>query len=192
MKARVVVTWHCTRHCQLCCNEFPGVRESALPLDSLEPILSAEEVCITGGEPLLVPERVLAITRGLRWAGYARPVWMYTSIYRPALEAVMREVDGIQYTLHLRPTPEDITDFEAAQRVLLAVADRGDRRHNRLKIGSNEPIGVPLEVNGRAWAVMRLRPFMPREQLLERAPNHGVPTGEVFYEATPALFETLR
>lgn len=179
MKARIIVTWKCTRACALCCNTFPSVRAAVVPLGNLRPVWDAEEVCITGGEPLLVPELTRGVLLALREdAKYTRPIWLYSSIYREALKEILPLVDGVQYTLHASPTAEDVADFEKAQALFTITPGK----HNRLKIDCSEPIMRILEIDTRAWSNVRVRPFMTNERLVAMAPNGGVPNGEVLYD----------
>jgi len=178
MKARIVVTWRCTRDCALCCNKFPSVREQVVPLNDLAVVMDAEEICVTGGEPLLVPDRTEALLRELRGRGFSRKIWLYSSIWRTELERVMPLIDGIQYTIHAGASQRDIDSFRAVQDLLA----NWPRKHNRLKIDCTEPIGFRIDTTAQAWCEVRLRPFLSNETLVSLAPNGGVPTGEVLYE----------
>lgn len=54
--ARVIVTLKCNRNCPGCCNtNLPEYRE----VHTDEELLDYEEIVITGGEPMLIPGKVL-------------------------------------------------------------------------------------------------------------------------------------
>ena len=62
MRARVIVTKKCNRKCKGCCNERLGLIDKV----SFEDLFKYEEICITGGEPMLMSERVVEMIHRLR------------------------------------------------------------------------------------------------------------------------------
>lgn len=57
--ARVIVTLKCNRNCPGCCNmNLPEYRE----VHTDEELLDYEEIVITGGEPMLIPGKVLELS----------------------------------------------------------------------------------------------------------------------------------
>ena len=107
--ARVIVTYDCPRHCENCCNEHIG----NVPEVKFENLLKYEELVITGGEPMLLAPRVVEMIHRLRANGYTGKIWLYTSCIKTARWAdreVLKEVDGITYTLHHRPSQNDLRD----------------------------------------------------------------------------------
>lgn len=59
---RILVDWKCNLKCSYCCNEREEIRAeiSPAPLDSID-FSRYRFVCITGGEPLLFPDRIQAV-----------------------------------------------------------------------------------------------------------------------------------
>jgi molybdenum cofactor biosynthesis enzyme MoaA len=59
---RVLVDWKCNLRCAYCCNEQERFRKEirAARLDDID-FSKYKTVCITGGEPLLFPDRIYAI-----------------------------------------------------------------------------------------------------------------------------------
>lgn len=64
---RALVDWKCNLSCSYCCNDIPRFREQ------IKPVAFADidwqkypNVCISGGEPLLFPERVERVCRAAR------------------------------------------------------------------------------------------------------------------------------
>ena len=55
MKARVLVTKKCNRKCKGCCNETLGIIDKI----SFEDLFKYDEICITGGEPMLLSDRLV-------------------------------------------------------------------------------------------------------------------------------------
>lgn len=136
MKARVIVTYNCPRHCENCCNVHIG----NVPEVKFEDLLKYEELVITGGEPMLLAPRVVEMIHRLRENGYEGKIWLYTScvkISRWADRAVLNEVDGITYTLHHMPSQDDLRYARKLSKYILDNQDnRNNKRSDRLLIDS--------------------------------------------------------
>ena len=66
---RILVDWKCNLSCSYCCNEQPQIREQIKPVSMKEINFTRYKVvCITGGEPLLFPLRVVAISQLARFS----------------------------------------------------------------------------------------------------------------------------
>lgn len=63
LKARVVVTEDCNHRI----------------ITDIKELKNYSEVMITGGEPMLIPEKVLEFTRQLNKMGYGRDLYLYTA-----------------------------------------------------------------------------------------------------------------
>ena len=134
--ARVIVTYKCPRHCENCCNEHIG----NVPEVKFEDLMKYEELVITGGEPMLIALRVVEMIHRLRASGFSGKIWLYTSslkIARWADKAVMKEVDGITYTLHFKPSQIDLRDVRKLSEFIFDNLDnRTHDRSDRLLIDS--------------------------------------------------------
>lgn len=115
MRARVIVTKKCNRKCKGCCNERLGLIDKV----SFENLFKYEEICITGGEPMLMSERVVEMIHRLRLQGYTGKIWLYTASSRKlksywACKMLIDAVDGITYTIHhgkMETVKRDLTDL---------------------------------------------------------------------------------
>jgi hypothetical protein len=67
-----------------------------------------EEIMITGGEPLLFPDRVIDLVHWLRWRSTAK-IFVYTAMVTDFIQ-IADETDGMTLTLH---TAEDARAFAA-------------------------------------------------------------------------------
>ena len=64
---RVLVDWKCNLSCSYCCNEQERFRKDILPVRLAEiDFTQYKVVCISGGEPLLFPDRIYAICQRLQ------------------------------------------------------------------------------------------------------------------------------
>lgn len=79
------VTSNCTNHCPLCCNrEYPV---DQIPIVSPEELRTVNTLCITGGEPLLYPDKVRSLIEDIsiecwknKWTNLKnQKVYIYTS-----------------------------------------------------------------------------------------------------------------
>jgi organic radical activating enzyme len=106
MKLRLVITMACPRSCEGCCNkQFDW---STVPvLESVADIpKDCDMVLITGGEPMLYPERTAGLAHGIKWVRPDVKVIVYTAGLmneqrnRDAFALVSPFVDGFTYTVH--------------------------------------------------------------------------------------------
>lgn len=134
--ARVIVTYNCPRRCPNCCNEHIG----NVPAVKFEDLLKYKELVITGGEPMLIGERVVEMIHRLRTNGYNGKIWLYTACIKTAKwadRAVLQEVAGITYTLHHKPSHVDLSDARKLNKFILDNLDnRKCNRSDRLLIDS--------------------------------------------------------
>ncbi len=106
--ARVIVTFNCNRNCHGCCNK-QGRRNSII--NSPKNLFDYSEIVVTGGEPLLNPSETLGFITYMREHGYKGKIFMYTSYWsgKDIAKTVLKELDGITFTLHAEANDSDIT-----------------------------------------------------------------------------------
>lgn len=105
--ARVIVTLKCNRNCPGCCNmNLPEYRE----VHTDEELLDYEEIVITGGEPMLIPGKVLEFINRMWDKGYRGKMYLYTSYWngKGISKEILKELDGFTFTLHAECTDADI------------------------------------------------------------------------------------
>lgn len=134
--ARVIVTYKCPKHCANCCNEHIG---NVLEV-KFEDLLKYEELVITGGEPMLLAPRVVEMIHRIRVNGNEGKIWLYTSCIKTARWAdrsVLKEVNGITYTLHHKPSQADLRDARNLNKFIQENLDNQmNDRSDRLLIDS--------------------------------------------------------
>lgn len=105
--ARVIVTYKCNRSCPGCCNSHGNeVRK----INDIQELLRYEEIILTGGEPMLLGEKLLGFIERLRGLDYEGDIYLYTAYWKPILNHlhIIKAVDGITFTIHAESTDVDV------------------------------------------------------------------------------------
>ncbi len=105
--ARVIVTLNCNRRCPGCCNiNLPGHRK----VSTDEELMGYQEIVITGGEPMLIPGKLLELINRMWDKGYRGKIYLYTSFWngKGISKEILKELDGFTFTLHAECTDKDI------------------------------------------------------------------------------------
>lgn len=99
-KLRLLFTPDCNRNCKKCCNKDWDLEK----LPKVTSFYQYDEIIITGGEPLLYPERLIGFLQAVRLVSSAK-IYLYTAItvrertFKPIYD-VIQHVDGVSITLH--------------------------------------------------------------------------------------------
>jgi hypothetical protein len=96
--ARIVMSFKCNRKCRGCCNQ---IAEFDHILAKIEEIKDYEKVFITGGEPMLYPDRLMEVINILRNNGNKK-IYLYTAWPYPKKKflEILKHLDGVNLTLH--------------------------------------------------------------------------------------------
>jgi hypothetical protein len=124
--ARVIVTMKCNRGCKYCANKSKNIIKPT-PLSDLKKLLDYDVVCLTGGEPLLDAQKVIAVSHYLKKWKPTIKIFMYSSIQTVDLPIVLQYLDGVLYTIHDEYTGQDITQFSLAQHDFQLYPDKSFR-----------------------------------------------------------------
>jgi len=116
MKARVIVTLECNRHCEGCSNTHDAFLQHEV-LDNIRDLLSYEEIIITGGEPMLIPDKVILFAHVLRRRlNYEGKIYMYTALFKKDLWTEYRDlftyINGIHFTIHDGASDQDVMELK--------------------------------------------------------------------------------
>jgi hypothetical protein len=161
----------CNRSCDYCCNKYDSLLSKAIDIPTLDPILDSDVVCLTGGEPMLYPEKLIRIIHSLRGGSIMmgqpnQKIYLYSaSFYSPDFKHSLRDliplVDGIHFTLHAKSTGEDIRGFESLQATI-----REYKRFNELGsktfrayIAPEIEYDIPIFPN--LWSRLEIKPWIP-------------------------------
>lgn len=175
-KLRLLVTTDCPNHCPMCCN-------NQFNFDKLERVkhFDYDEVMITGGEPLLFPEKVaelakaIKVTNGVLYPDENTPkVYIYTSVteHSPIL-SIVPYVDGIVVTPHNK---EAAISFERLN-TLLQIYDKNSTHKVsfRLNLFKNIKDMLPKDIDLSLWQVKDMEWVkdcpVPQGEDFRRLPN---------------------
>jgi len=112
--ARVLLWLDCNRNCPGCCNNYKSLTKQRRDI-KLEDLKDFDTICLTGGEPLLYPDKLISIIKRLRVINSNAKIYLYTALYKPEMRQIIWLVDGIQYSLHYPMSIDDRDGFEQFQ-----------------------------------------------------------------------------
>ena len=177
--ARIIVTLQCNRDCDYCVNKQPGILDQAIPLTSIFQLRGYTEICLTGGEPLLLDGAVLENFINMLYTYYPiQAVYLYTS-YAPTVGKLSHIIDiisGITFTLH---SDIDLLELGNFYRLQADLYNRPGGSH-RLKI--HEGITTAISIIPSVWRDIQL--FNPQQVC-------QVPEHEDLYIMTPGYLRSL-
>lgn len=110
-KARLLITQKCDKNCDGCCNKHSIFKPRVL--DNLNELLNYNEVMITGGEPILCPDKIFEIIRFLNKNNFKGKIYLYSAKYsQKVYYELLQKIDGLHYTLHAEATDRDVSDLK--------------------------------------------------------------------------------
>jgi pyruvate formate-lyase activating enzyme-like uncharacterized protein len=131
MKARVLVTLDCNRNCDGCCNKGDVFKYKTIT--DIKELLTYDCIIITGGEPMLIANKVLSFVVELRNKhNYKNPIFLYTALYTPKLYsyygAMLGMINGIHFTLHNECSDDDVKHLKYLSYTLMRQYPNVSRR----------------------------------------------------------------
>lgn len=165
MILRLLVTEHCDRTCKGCCNK--DFELSALPV--CEDYAGYDMILLTGGEPMLYPQKLRDIIRDIRAVTQAQLILYTAYAHNPMLlRDMLRLVDGMTLTLHTR---KDVYPFRALNELSKEVQGKSLRL--------NVFRGIPLpEGDYSNWLIKQDIQWikdcpLPKDEIFMRAKRAG-------------------
>lgn len=120
--ARIITTLHCERGCTYCANKQHV--KLAKPLHNWEQLHKYSSLCLTGGEPLLEPERLFAFVEDVRKVKKFK-LYLYLSTFA-VLDDFIKAVavaDGITWTVHQNANGFDLIRLTLVQQHINGTKD---------------------------------------------------------------------
>lgn len=146
-KARLIISYMCKRQCVGCCNRhYEG--PDPIKIKYVDSLRGYDEVCISGGEPLLFPKQTLHAIHRLREISPKTKIYVYTAaVDRPEpLAWVTYLADGITLSIH---TQQDLITFR--QTIPWGGILGIEGKSMRMKIF--EGVTVPQDLDLTGWQV---------------------------------------
>lgn len=162
--ARVIVTYQCNRSCLGCCN---GHDNDIKKISNVDELLKYDEIVITGGEPMLIKEKLFDFLLQLRNMEYNGKIYMYTAFWNPGIYSneILQSLDGITFTIHADSTDADIVALKSLSRQT-RLAD--PKFSSRLIIDSRVFEKYDLSnINLNSWDVIRKLQWKDKCELAE-------------------------
>ena len=159
-KLRLIVTEHCDRNCEGCCNK--DVDMASLPY--CEDYTPYGMILLTGGEPMTDPEKLVKVINEIRRQTDA-PIILYTADLTKPLELfmIMALIEGVIVTLHDKTDVPFFYDFDkkfqAPAKMIL---------NNRLRLNIFKEAGF-----------VAAKPYWDIKADMEWIQNCPLPAGEV-------------
>ncbi len=152
--ARLIITMNCNRSCPDCCNKTDPSIKLAEHIKDLSALKYYEYVCITGGEPLLCPDKTLQIIKQLKYLNPDVIIYLYTALRYKDIEQMLPWIDGIHYTLHYPESIGDLVFFYWFQ----AVISNWKNKSFRLCIDNRVRTNIAIHPN--VWHRVEIKPWM--------------------------------
>lgn len=148
--ARVIITKKCNRTCHYCCNEKDGTFDDSINLNSIAGLAGYSSVVISGGEPMLYWERVIAFAKAIREAYPHTMIYLQSATCTKYTDEVLQHVDGITYTVHEEASLRDAAMFASMQDLAMRYASE---KNFRLNVHDDCP--QYLSICPKAWGEVR-------------------------------------
>lgn len=150
MKAARVVLWTaCPRDCELCCNKLDAL-DSAVRIRDISEVTGYDEVILTGGEPMLNPQRAADAALAARHNNPGCKVYIYTALWHYELGVYVNLFDGVTYSVH---EPLDYSGFLRVQ----LLAEQAPNVSWRLYLSPDVDTSLPIipsiwdEIKSKPW-----------------------------------------
>ncbi len=154
-KARIIWTFDCKRKCPNCCNNYKNILNNATELNSLSELKDYEQIMITGGEPMLYPDKLISFIKTIKNINPTAKLFLYTAWYNEKIVEIIKLLDGIQYSLHSQSTIKDIEDFYVFQR---NISHHNSEKSFRLFIDSD--ITSTITIIPNLWKRIEIKPWI--------------------------------
>ncbi len=180
--ARVIITFNCKRNCVYCCNKYGRIMAGAKKI-RLPQLAGFREICITGGEPMLNPNRTLKLIAQMKRTSPRSTYYLYTALFHKKLSQVIREIDGVHFTLHESSNQKDIRDFQSFQEMIREFTEQNPQIKKSFRLYINPKISFPITIFPYLWTRIESKPWFTEEELLAKQPN-GLPNKEQLFILT--------
>jgi len=157
--ARVITTLKCTKNCSYCSNKMDHIKKQMKQLSNIDDLLNYDLICLTGGEPLLVFERISKLITGLRNVKPEILIYMYSSIWTENFRYLLPYLDGVHYTLHdYQPFNDNANHFYKSQFLFY------DNPNKSYRLSLSPNITAPLPLIPNVWKEVRIKKWFSEKE----------------------------
>ena len=132
-------------------------------------------ICVTGGEPMLNPVKTLNTILNIKDLGHNPKMYMYTALYDDRIAYILKEIDGIHYTLHENSSLKDIQNFMEFQNMVADFKVNGYNKSCRVYV--NAGIKYPVSIVPNIWSRVETKKWELEDDLIKIQP-FGIPVNE--------------
>lgn len=177
-KLRLLVTTECPRQCVGCCNTYTKIMENATQINTLEGLINYSEIMITGGEPMLHPDKTLKIIDQLKKRNPDALIYLYSALYNKDFPKLLEKIDGLHFTLHYNANDEDIFSFYKLQESIFE--RKKDWRHKSFRLYIDNKLGLSVKIIPFVWDLVNVSKWLTEEELIKKQPQ-GLPLNEELF-----------
>lgn len=177
-RARVLITEECNRNCSGCCNKYFKIMEQAKRITTLDELSIYKIISITGGEPLLFPEKTERIIDELKGKKDPPVIYLYSAYYHPSLKKIIPMIGGLHYTVHEGAKEKDFELFYSLQELIKINKKEWKDKSFRLYIDNK--VDEPLSILPNVWNQSNVSKWLTEKELLDKQPN-GLPLNETLF-----------
>jgi len=154
--ARVLITQKCNRNCDCCCNKYKSIMDKAISLYSIEQLdqFDFDRILITGGEPLLDPDRTRDAICHFRSRG--KKVFLYTAMYTGRSIELVILCNGVHYTVHYPCSDNDFAMFQEFQEMIQGM-------YGSYRLYIDPRIEEPIRIVPARWKRVEVKPWIKEE-----------------------------
>jgi organic radical activating enzyme len=169
MKLRLLFTKDCIRNCEGCCNKQWDLDKLPVFDINSDDTSMYSEILITGGEPLLYPERLYKLLFNLYRKNFNGEVYIYTAwtkLWSLDQLDIIKFVDGFTITIHDQQAADEFVETE-----------------KQIRLMSNDYKGMSMRLN--VFEGCTLSSYIPEEYKIKEnmkwnTENCPLPQDEVF------------
>ena len=160
--ARVILTFDCDKDCSYCCNKYGHIVGKAKSICRAEELRGFSTILITGGEPMLKPEKVLSFIGEIKRVNPRAKIYLYTAKFTVDVLDILSYIDGVHFTLHADIDIVDVLVFEGIQERLFDYKRKNPDISFRLYI--HPDIKMNINIVPYVWTRLESKPWLSEDE----------------------------
>jgi len=131
-------------------------------INDVSPLKPYDTVTLTGGEPMLYPDRIVDIMSALRQQNPKQKIYLYTTIWTHQLKAIIEYFHGVQFTIHRNPTATDTGAFFLFQQHILSQFKTEEKS---FRLSLDPTINTSICIIPQAWSRIKIKQWRTPDKL---------------------------